>query len=158
MSECSQCEKWTRKRRRVYGDGTEVVHFEAKDDMGLCEYLEMQTRPGFACCEFVGAPGYDHVVTEAIEGPAWQHWKMGKCPDCEGRGSGKEGGACGRCVGTGQVRFYDDGYVGEEKTRKHRIELEHWSSLAIEQGETTYAGASALAPIAKPDVSNTGLL
>ena len=33
-----------------------------------------------------------------------------------------QGGVCGRCQGIGQVRFYDDGYVGEESTRRHPME------------------------------------
>ena len=45
---------------------------------------------------------------------------MGKCPNCSGLGCRVSNGrACDRCVGTGQVRFYSDGHIGNERTRTH---------------------------------------
>ena len=44
---------------------------------------------------------------------------MGPCPDCTDSPGCQNGRGCHRCAGTGNVRFYDDGYIGEERTRLH---------------------------------------
>jgi hypothetical protein len=51
-----------------------------------------------------------------------------------------------RCVGTGGVRYYDDGYVGEEATRRHPKEPA--IEPAVDPG-------TILAPMPKPDVLHT---
>lgn len=124
MSHCNGCKTWTVKRRRVFDDDTEIVLFDVGSGKGFCELLACETNPEFGCNQYQSAPGYDHVVTELVQGAAWQAWKMGQCPDCSGRGCGLEGGACWRCAGTGKVRYYADGVVGDERTRKHPIEVE----------------------------------
>lgn len=120
---CVTCDNWVLKRRRLYDDVSEVVYFEATPGAGRCEILKIDTKAEFGCTAHVelSAERADHIVTEKINGAAWQHWKMGKCPDCRGIGSISTSWrpACERCVGTGNVRFYDDGYVGEERTRRH---------------------------------------
>ncbi len=119
---CGLCRQWTVKKLRRYADGSETVTFEAVPGQGHCDMLAIETQPGFGCSGFTAAPDYDHIAVEVIAGAPWEHFRMGPCPECNGRGSGIEGGACGRCTGTGQVRYYDDGYVGEEKTRRHPSE------------------------------------
>ncbi len=120
MSEhCETCKNWIKRRQRTYSDGTNIMFFWVAPPNGLCEKLSQETEPSFFCSKYEAAPDWDHVSIENIEGAPWQNFKMGTCPDCKGRGSGEFGGACGRCVGTGQVRYYDDGFVGEEKTRRH---------------------------------------
>jgi hypothetical protein len=119
MDTCSVCHHWTQKRKRIYSDGTEIVYFVVLGGNGHCEKLERETEPDFGCKYFDHAPGYDHIVTDTLSNAPWECFKIGDCPDCNGRGSGLEGGACRRCAGTGKVRFYDDGYIGEEQTRRH---------------------------------------
>jgi predicted amidophosphoribosyltransferase len=48
---------------------------------------------------------------------------MGPCPNCTGKGNQGDG-ACDRCTGTGNVRYYEDGFVGEERSRMHPKEKE----------------------------------
>jgi hypothetical protein len=120
---CSDCKLWTVKRRRIYQDGTEVVFYTAPEGKGHCNVLAVETRAAFSCIAFEPAAAEStHVVTELLNEPAWKLFKMGPCPDCNGLGS--RDGACWRCAGTGNVRYYDDGHIGEERTRKHPIEIE----------------------------------
>jgi hypothetical protein len=140
--ECNSCAHWVVKRARVYDDGTEQVDFVAETGKGHCEQLAIVTAFNFGCNRYAG-PSDMHIQLERIGGAPWQYWRMDKCPDCAGRGSGKQGGACGRCMGTGLVRFYADGYIGEEKTRQHPKQPE-------EKNEPD--PGTILAPIAKPDV------
>lgn len=119
-NECAGCANWITKRETVYEDGSRIVTYAAPDETAArCELLKIDTASNFGCNSF--APGEHTVVTEKTGAP-WQHWKMGPCPNCQGAGS--SGGACHRCAGTGNVRFYDDGYIGEEQTRKHPKEAE----------------------------------
>ena len=141
---CSKCKNWVLKRRRFYEDSTENIYFEVKGGNGWCDILQCETQPSFGCNRFEFAET-DHIVTDVIPGQPWQNWHMGPCPDCRGRGCGEGpyAGACYRCVGTGNVRFYDDGYIGEERTRRH----------PKEPPETPYVDPNTiLAPVAKPNV------
>lgn len=144
---CDKCGSWILEKKRVYADGYEAIDFRASVGGGLCDVLNVATPADFSCAKFK-FKDWSHVVSETLEGEPWQHWHMGKCPDCSGRGSGVEGGACGRCVGTGQVRYYADGYVGEERTRRHPKEPES-DKIGLAEG-------SELAPMEKPDVISTG--
>lgn len=141
MNHCKECAKWTIKRARIYGDGTSKTTFRAQLGKGLCTVLEVETAPEFGCNQFV-ASGWDHIETSTIMGNPWEFFHMDKCPDCQGRGSGLQGGACHRCAGTGKVRFYEDGFIGEEQTRRHPKEPE--TPVAVNPGTT-------LAPIEKPN-------
>lgn len=131
--DCASCNLWVIKCLKVYDDGLEVVLFAAESGKGRCAFLSQETAPDFGCRHWVEAPdGFDHKSSVRMIGSAFEHWKMGACPDCAGRGSHIEGGACHRCAGIGQVRHYDDGHVGEERTRKHPIELEREQTEARE--------------------------
>lgn len=119
---CAECKHWTIKTIRRYEDGSEIEIMAVPDGKGHCGILDALTTRDFGCIKQQTAWGWDHVLIDQIDGQPWQHWKMGPCPDCEGRGSGKAelgGGVCMRCVGTGNVRHYDDGHIGEERTRRH---------------------------------------
>ena len=131
------------KRRRLYDDGTENVYFQVFGGKGFCEIIDAETNPTFECIHFKLDLNYDHVVTDKITGEPWQHWKMGPCPDCQGRGSGLEGGACRRCAGIGKVRHYEDGHIGEERTRRHPKEPEQVTE--VDPG-------TILTPVEKPNV------
>jgi hypothetical protein len=113
---CSSCGKWILQRKTVYEDGSEVVNYEATSGKGHCQVLSLDTPPDFGCLSFEAG---DHVVVTSKPGSPWHHWHHATCPDCAGRGSSVEDGVCQRCVGTGRVRHYDDGHVGDEKTQCH---------------------------------------
>lgn len=119
---CDNCANWTVRRRRLYENGDEIITYDAPAGKGHCDALGIDTAPTFHCGAF--APGWEHLRTERITGKPWEHWKHGPCPDCGGRGSTPEMGMCQRCYGTSRVRFYDDGYIGEEQTRIHPKERE----------------------------------
>jgi hypothetical protein len=143
---CKNCASWVVERKRVYADGYEAVDFIAGSGVGECAILKISVPADFSCAKFEKL-NWSHVVVEKFDGEPWQHWRMGDCPDCQGRGSGKEGGVCGRCAGTGHVRYYADGYVGEERTRRHPSEPE---------AEAGLPSGSELAPMKKPDIVNSG--
>ncbi len=111
---CENCFQWVRERRRLYGDGTEQTYYVAPEGKGNCAYLNIDTPPEFSCAAFIEGGLSVHV--DVVEGAPWQYFHMGACPDCNGTGGG---GTCRRCTGIGLVRFYADGYVGEERTRRH---------------------------------------
>lgn len=121
---CDGCAKWTVRRETLYEDQSRIVNYQAPEGKGHCEILNLDTAPAFGCAEFVDAPGFAHVYVEQKSGAPWQHSRAGPCPDCSGRGSPEGGLGCHRCAGTGKVRHYDDGYVGEERTRLHPKERE----------------------------------
>jgi len=117
---CDGCANWITAVRTAYDDGSTVTNREAPEGAGDCRHLRISTAPDFGCAAF--APGDDHVLVERKAGAPWQHFVMIDCPNCRGKGS--DGGACHRCAGTGKVRLYDDGHVGEEQTRMHPKERE----------------------------------
>jgi|SRR5882672_4712510 len=121
---CETCGHWVVRRKTVYGDGTEIVTWDAPASKGRCEVLDIDTVAAFGCTSHEAG---DHVVVTRKDGAPWQHWRTGPCPDCGGNGTithGVSGGSlnysvCGRCVGTGSVRHHDDGHVGENRHRRH---------------------------------------
>ncbi len=116
MSACANCKHWVVERRDHYEDGTFIVRAKMEPEgTGACQVLSVETAATFGCNAFI--EGDEHVVTTEKTGAPWQHFKMGPCPDC--RAAGNNGAACRRCAGTGNVRYYDDGHVGEEQTRLH---------------------------------------
>lgn len=126
---CDACKNWTVRRTTRYGDGTEVTTWQAPEGKGRCSILGIDTPKEFGCTAFDGYPvgsitvqGIRHVEQSWKNGAPWQHHVTGPCPDCKGKGS--DAGPCNRCAGTGKVRYYDDGFIGEEQTRLHPKELE----------------------------------
>jgi hypothetical protein len=121
---CETCTHWVTIRKTVYGDGSEVETFQASTGKGRCEKLDIDTLPEFGCISFQDE-GPDHHPWRISHKPGvpWQYWTMGNCPDCNSKGNSGDG-ACHRCAGTGKVRYYEDGYIGEERTRLHPKERE----------------------------------
>lgn len=118
---CDRCEHWTTRRETRYENGEVVANWEAPDGQGECDKLGHNTDADFGCVKFLETEK-THVVVAFKGGEPWQHWTVVPCPDCSGAGSTYR--ACHRCAGTGRVRRYDDGYVGEEQTRLHPKEKE----------------------------------
>lgn len=112
---CESCVHWTVKRVTKYGDGSIIENWNAASGKGACASLGIETDASFACNRFMEG-GDDHVEVKRKDGAPWQHFVMVPCPDCGGVGDGGRGH---RCAGTGLVRLYDDGYVGDEQTRMH---------------------------------------
>jgi hypothetical protein len=122
---CDECKHWLVAVDVAYEDGTvidqgkvvigtKVVQLHRHPEgRGQCEKLNMETAREFFCAGFE-PQDWDHTEHYEKSGAPWQHWQILTCPDCNGIGLG-----CMRCVGTGKVRHYDDGYIGEERTRLH---------------------------------------
>ena len=118
---CSNCVKWLVQRVTDYEDGSRIINFETQPGMGRCEYLKMDTAESFGCNQF--AEGHVHVeIMGKKAGSPWMHSHWGPCPDCKDSPNGP-GWGCKRCAGSAKVLHYDDGYVGEEQTRKHPNEI-----------------------------------
>lgn len=118
---CADCENWLLEHRTVYGDRSLIIKALAAEGKGHCLILKQDTTPEFGCTHF--RPGDTHHTEVRKDGAPWQNFDMVACPDCRGAGCTVQGPACHRCAGTGKVRSYDDGYVGEEQTRLHPEEL-----------------------------------
>jgi hypothetical protein len=127
MGNCAGCGSWTIKRQRLYDSGVTIPVFESEPGFGHCEFLGFRTPSDFGCNKFEA--GTEHVFTERVQGEPWTRWVMTACPDC----TEKPGFGCRRCAGTGNVRKYDDGYVGDERTRKHPLEVEGEKAFEIER-------------------------
>ena len=123
---CDGCANWTVAKKTIYESGDEVETFRAPEGKGHCEALGLDTDPDFGCAKFSeptephGGAGVTHISRK--EGAPWQHWTMIPCPDCGGAGSSNDR-PDDRCAGTGNVRLYDDGFIGDERTRKHPKEI-----------------------------------
>jgi ribosomal protein L40E len=144
---CDGCARWIAKALTSYGDGSEVVNYEAPAGTGLCVWLTMKkigqpaptvghdlpqiklalenpnelviTDADFGCNAFHDCGDLPRIVyLDSKRGEPWQYWQMGPCPECVGKGSQGDS-SCRRCAGTANVRYYDDGFVGDERTRKH---------------------------------------
>jgi hypothetical protein len=117
---CSNCRFWLTHRVTDYEDGTRIFNFKAPEGKGRCESLMMETAPDFGCTKF--QEGHEHVeIMGKKPGSPWHHSHYITCPDCNGTGVVNDG-TCGRCCRTGRCLLYDDGYLGEEKTRRHPSE------------------------------------
>lgn len=111
---CDDCERWIICRKNVYDDGSEIVTLQSPSGKGHCDALDIETDFSFGCNRF--SKGGEHVDITRKTGSPWRHFIMIPCPDCAGKGDGGRGH---RCAGTGLVRLYDDGYIGDEQTRMH---------------------------------------
>jgi len=113
---CYQCQHWTVRRETAYrGTNEVIVNWTAPKNKGACALLGIETDRAFGCNRHVEDFG-EHVEHTVKEGEPHQHWIMIDCPDCGGAGDGSRGHRCG---GTGKVRLYDDGFVGDEVSRTH---------------------------------------
>jgi len=138
MGHCENCKHWLCAVDVTYDDGSVVSSGKVlvaqrliqlhkhPSGLGHCEKLDREFPADFGCGYFI-EDSWDHTEHYRKNGEPWQHSRNDTCPECNGVGHG-----CGRCVGIGKVRFYDDGFVGEEKTRLHPREkkiLEEKGSL-----------------------------
>src|SRR5215831_8562855 len=150
---CASCLKWLFRIETSYDDGSVVVNWSHPDGSGKCmgPLKEMLTPPDFGCNQY--AAGGPISERHHKEGAPWHNYKVGPCPDCKhplcgfpdcknpncpgsehclGLGSkpgfmdaiGVKSDVDGRCCGTGQVRYYDDGFIGDNKTKRHPKEKE----------------------------------
>jgi hypothetical protein len=118
---CDVCRKWLTQRVTDYENGERIVNFKTEPGKGLCEVLNTETDYDFGCKRFEF--GLSHIeVMGRKSGSPWHHSEWGVCPDCKDSPAGP-GWGCRRCAGTGRVLYYDDGFVGEEQTRRHPEEL-----------------------------------
>jgi hypothetical protein len=114
---CSDCRLWLIKRVTDYEDGSRIIGLQSAEGHGQCQSLNIDTVADFHCNRF--EEGHDHIEVMAKKtGSPWHHSHYDTCPDCKGTGL-IDDGACNRCARTGRCLFYDDGYIGEEKTRRH---------------------------------------
>ncbi len=140
---CDGCKNWRRGSRTEYGDGTVVDNTLPPTAKCACAILMIATAPDFGCNQFAEGSADDQIEVTRFEGEAWRHFEMIPCPDCSGVGS-KADTACYRCAGTRNVRRYGDGFVGDERTRRHPKET---------APEPTIDPGTILAPLPRPDIS-----
>ena len=123
---CSTCSKWFVRKETHYGNGEIIVNWTPPEGCGTCQILNNPTPPTFECNQY--SAGTPIVETAFKEGEPWHHWVFGVCPTCKGEGAaagvGRYGMVDDQCCGTGRVRYYDDGYIGENKTCRHPNEKE----------------------------------
>jgi len=117
---CQDCGNWLLVKKTIYSGGPEIINWSAPEGRGHCKVLDVDTAPEFGCLSFIAG---EHLEITLKDGEPWQHSHWGKCPECNGSGATTYSG-CGRCVGTGRVLYYDDGYIGEERYRMHPKEKE----------------------------------
>ena len=167
MNCCGKCANWKLGTKVTYeGSGVVIEHLHEK---GLCDVLGVATDEDFGCNRFVEGPD-QQIEMRSKPGEPWEHWVTGPCPDCSGVGSATDH-ACNRCAGTSRVRYYDDGFVGEEQTRLHPMEIrkvqEDKKAELMRQIDAIDVGMppvvdppksdpTKLAPAPRPDVTGTG--
>lgn len=152
---CGDCLKWITARRDDYADGTQIFRYQAPTGKGECGTLHAETEAEFGCVKFEPAALPEmHVMVAQKQGAPWQHWQMIPCPQCHGHGCDGDSG-CDRCVSTGNVRQYDDGFVGDERTREHPRETEIRQAAQreaiIAHARVQIAQAEAAIPLSVPE-------
>ncbi len=128
---CAECRFWLRGKWVSHPSVPAVFQPVADEGQGKCRadgpLSGIVTKAAFGCADYVELKSkYDQEERVEYQTEPWDTWEMGPCPDCQGKGSTGQmvngelqGGACHRCAGTAQVRYYIDGYVGDEQTREH---------------------------------------
>ena len=129
---CMTCAFWLTQRVTDYANGERIVNYQAPDGKGMCEVLKVETFMDFGCIKHAEGGNLHIEVIGTKSGSPWMHSRWGGCPECGGTAPDDEGNfkmgsgqrvagsiGCDRCQTTGRVLYYDDGYVGEEKTRRH---------------------------------------
>ena len=115
---CSTCSKWFVRKETHYGNGEVIINWQ-DPPRGRCRALDFITTATFECNQYeVGVP-----IVEVIhkDGEPWHHWVIGPCPKCNGNGVTDNASprVDDQCCGTGKVRYYDDGFIGENRTYRH---------------------------------------
>ena len=159
---CETCAHWKIRAITRYGDGSFIETAKEANGQGRCDVLGITVAADFGCNKYI--EGDDHETSVSKSGAPWQNWVMIKCPDCGGGGDGI-GSPGHRCAGTGLVRRYDDGYIGDEQTRLHPKEKELGlvrpptcpactNTIDLNWKHCPHCGAKTLAP-AEPEVINS---
>jgi hypothetical protein len=119
---CSTCAKWFVRKETHYGNGEIIINRQIPEGCGECQVLNIATNPAFECNQYQ----YGTPIVEIAhkDGEPWQHARHGPCPDCMGKGLDANDRRDDRCCGTGIVLFYDDGYIGNNRTKRHPKEME----------------------------------
>lgn len=129
---CKECASWQRGVATIYGNGEVLTKLF---DKPKCRELNgAETPEDFHCNRY--SEGIDAQMEQQTKsGAPWENWYYDRCPDCSGAGSSRgetdnegvaytgTGRACTRCAGTSKVRYYDDGFIGEEQKRLHPVEV-----------------------------------
>lgn len=118
---CSTCSKWFVRKETHYGNGEIIINW-SDPPRGRCRVLDVLTLPDFGCNKY--EEGVPIIEIAHKEGEPWHHAVHGPCPDCKGNGLNEHGRRDDRCCGTGIVLHYDDGYIGENRTKMHPKEQE----------------------------------
>lgn len=138
MGNCRVCKSWLLRRENHYENGEVIVKWKGPDGKGKCGVLDVLTAPNFGCIAF--EKGGPLIKIRNKTGEPWHHKHYGPCPDCkrpecgypdcswvhcpgmdkcQGSPARASGGYDDRCVGTGLVYYYDDGFIGENRTKMH---------------------------------------
>jgi hypothetical protein len=142
MGSCKDCATWFVRRETGYDNGETVIKWQDPQGRGRCRgpLNGVLVPPDFGCNAF--ASGGPIVERDEKPGEPWHYWSPVPCPDCRKLECGFEApGMCVnaqcpgtnkclgrgmndtnsdfRCVGTGTVRYYDDGYIGDNRTCAH---------------------------------------
>jgi hypothetical protein len=121
---CATCEKWFLRRETHYaGNGEVIINWSDPEGKGKCTVLNILTAPEFGCNQY--EQGEPIVEVAHKPGEPWHHWVLGPCPTCKGNGVAAGVGIDRDCCGTGLVQYYDDGYIGENRTKMHPKEKVH---------------------------------
>ena len=122
---CSDCRHWLTARVTDYEDGTRIFNMQSDPGKGQCGTLKFETEAEFGCTRF--EEGHEHIELMGKKpGSPWHHSHYIECPDCKGTGlSDLKETPCVRCCRTGRCLLYDDGHIGEERTRRHPNEVVH---------------------------------
>jgi len=113
---CSTCSKWYFRKETHYVNGEVIINWSDSSGRGKCTALEIVTKPDFECNQYVSGSSIVEVITK--DGEPWHHWVFGPCPSCQGVGLVNDK-PDNQCCGTGRVRYYDDGFIGENRTYLH---------------------------------------
>lgn len=161
MTTCSTCKFWKVGIRNVFAS-EEKFELTATAGHGVCQTGPMTghaTPELFGCNNYQQGTDEDHIEVVIHNLEAWQIWTMIPCPDCQAVGN--HGGthdsvsSCNRCAGTGNVRKYADGYVGDERTREHpkekELRLEALKVKRLAELEAELAAATQPPPVAEPE-------
>ncbi len=133
MSHCAECACWITDKQLLFAN-FERLEPLAGPGKGICRgpLGGLAVGPEFGCVAFI--PGDQHIdIQDHRPLEVWEVWEMIPCPDCLGKGTPGEVpdhpanstmgfSADNRCAGTGNVRRYGDGHVGDEQTRMHPLE------------------------------------
>jgi hypothetical protein len=115
---CDECDHWLVAKITSYDDGSVVDNYRAPEGNGHCEVHDKDFAAAYFCADFKES-GWDHLEKKHKAGAPWQYWVLVKCPECEPVGHSV---GCNRCAGTGQIRLYDDGFLGNNQTLEHPVE------------------------------------